>query len=67
MNAKSTLITCIVKILFEADAVTFVMFAETIALAADVALPAGIFTAYPFTNIVVAEVTLHSVVPVTIP
>ena len=43
------------------------MFAEVIALAVVVALPAGIATAYPFTNIVVAEVILHSVVPVTIP
>ena len=31
--------------LFEADAVTFVMFAEVIALAAAVALPTGILTA----------------------
>ena len=60
--AKSMLITCIVKILSsDAEAVTLVMFAEVIALAIAVALPAGIFTAYPLTNIVVGLVTLQVV------
>ena len=44
MKAKSTLITCIVKMLLVADAVTFVMFADAIAFVTTVAFPAGIFT-----------------------
>ena len=62
MYAKSILITCIVKILAsDADAVTLVIFAEVIALATAVALPAGIVTAYPLINIVVEVGTLHIV------